>query len=60
MLSETLDKGAHDHNERPAKDGPPAAESVIDIGDHGERQDSTQRIGGGDDAFEGAFGLVEV
>jgi hypothetical protein len=60
MLRETLDQGADDHNERSAKDGPPAAESVIDVWDHGKRQNSAKGVSGGNDALEGTLRVVEV
>jgi hypothetical protein len=60
MLRETLNEGAGDHNERSAKDGPPAAESVIDVWNQGERQNSAQGVGGGNNALEGTLWVVEV
>ena len=60
MLRETLDEGTDDHDDGAAKDGPATTELVVDDGDEGQRQNGAERVGGGDDALEGANGVVEV
>lgn len=60
MHRATLDDGSDNHDAGAAKDGPAAAEAVIDYRDQGERKNGAQRVGGGNDALERALGIVEV
>lgn len=60
MNREPLDESADDHDDGSAEDGPPAAETVIDIGDQGQRENGTERVGRGNDALEGTLRVIEV
>ena len=60
MLRETLNQGADDHYDGAPHDGPTATKFVVDNGDKGQGQNGAQRVGSGDDALEGALGVVKI
>lgn len=60
MNRETLDDRTGHHDTGAEEDGPPAAESIVNDGNKREREDSPQRVGGGNHAFQGALRVVEV
>ncbi len=52
MLRETLDDGPDGHDSGAEEDRPSSAIPVVDDGHKGERQNSTERVRGGNDALQ--------
>ena len=52
MLRETLDDGSDGHDSGADEDRPPSAIPVVDDGHEGERQNSTERVRGSNDALQ--------
>jgi hypothetical protein len=57
---EALKQSTDNHDNGSAEDGPPTAKTLVDEGNQGQRQNGTERVGGGNDALEGALRVAEV
>lgn len=57
---ETLNESTDNHDDRAAKDGPATAEPVIDHGDERKRENSTERVGSGNNPLESTLRIIEV
>ena len=60
MLAETLQKSSNDHHHTTTEDGPSATKFVVHIGNEWQRENSTQRVSGTDDALETTLRVIKV